>query len=176
MRIKKAGDLFFLLIFGGFAIWLVLIPAYKMSGYVPSLNKKIGRILEEVYTPTIKLIHLGFWDSNVSEMELPIIINNSIVGKISEIMTNPMVKDGYRRYSESKFCILDVYVDGKKYLSITLAWDRVREIMELRFDDMKGNTKNRFYKISKELADTSFDIIGQKATIAEDALTGGRSR
>jgi hypothetical protein len=164
MRIKTAGDLFFFLFFVGFAIWLVLIPAYKMSGYVPSLNKKIDRIIQEADTPTIMVVHIGFWDYNVSDIELPIIINNLIISNVSEIMSNPMIKDGYRRYSETKFCILDVHVDGKKYLTITLAWDRVREIMEVRFDDIKGNTKSRFYKISKELADKTFNLIEESVS------------
>jgi hypothetical protein len=158
---RKISLIIFAIAFGIISGWLVIIPSYKMSGYVPSLNKKIMTILTGSNTPIIKLSNLGFWDFDISIITFPLSVDNEIVKIIAEISTKPIVKDGYRRKKETKYGNLDVFLDNKEYLFIHLAWDNVREIMELRFDDTNGNTKRRFYKISNKLAEKAFNLITQ---------------
>jgi hypothetical protein len=156
---KKLSNIILLVIFGIFVVLLIIIPSYKMSGYVPSLNKKIKTILKGSPALVIKVVSLGFWDSDISNMDFPSTIDNEMIEIISEITTKPMIKDGYIRKSETKYGEMIVFLNNEKYLFIRLAWDSVREIMELRFDDTTGNTKNRFYKISPVFAGKAFDLM-----------------
>jgi hypothetical protein len=159
VRTEKLGAVFFLAIFGIISMRLIVIPSYKMSGYVPSLNKKIETILNCSVKPIIKVTSIGFWDSDITSVNLPLIVDNEIIKIISEITTNKMIKDGYRKEIETKYGNLEISLDNNEYLFVHFAWDNIREIMELRFDDTKGNTKRRFYKISNELAEKTFSLM-----------------
>jgi hypothetical protein len=160
-RSPKLADLWIVICFGFIAFWLIGIPHVKNSGLVPSLNHKIKRVLyEKDYMVSVELHSYHYPNINTTDLNFPLNyhIDNSISFLIKDILKNGSVNDGFRRFGEVTYFIIDVY-DDKKLISIELSWDSIREIMEVRFYDTKGNSKRDYYKIDKNLAKQLFAYI-----------------
>lgn len=161
MTSSKIGTIFFLGIFGIILCWLVIIPSIKMSGYVPSLNMKITKVLEKEQVEKIEITYLGLRSHKKDNYHLPMYLDNSIIDVLSEIMNHPIVKDGYKRGTETETIEMAFYIKKTVLLTCKCSWDSARQLMEVRFDDTKKNQKNKFYSISPNLADRLFGYIKQ---------------
>lgn len=161
-RNPRLADLWIVICFGSIAFWLVGIPHIKNSGLVPSLNNKIKTVFyEKEYLVSIKLQSYHCPNINITDLRfsLDYHIDNSILSLIKDILRNEPIKDGFRRFGELTYFIMDVYENDKKFISIELSWDSIREIVEVKFYDTKGNSKRQYYKADVNLAKQLFAYI-----------------